>query len=96
MMSTLDNQLPEANLCLVLHLSINVHLVSPFLNLSLPNRMLTLVTMSKQYARNIKFSANISSLFLDIPDHLESYREIINRLQLIVLVLFYIFHQKQF
>lgn len=29
--------------------------------------------------RNLKFSANISSLFMDIPDHIESYREILNR-----------------
>lgn len=32
-----------------------------------------------ELTRNLKFSANISSLFLDIPDHVESFREVLKR-----------------
>ncbi|KAJ6224735.1 hypothetical protein RDWZM_003280 [Blomia tropicalis] len=37
-------------------------------------------TMAKtSITKSVKFAANISSLFLDIPDHIESYHEILKR-----------------
>lgn len=47
----------------------------------------TMSTMAKtSITKSVKFAANISSLFLDIPDHIESYHEILKRCLIIFVI----------